>query len=287
MTVMSTTPAFHKAKTATFETSYFDEGTPRDGHLPVLLIHGSGPGADAWSNWMRLTPKLAPKRRVFGPDLAGFGNSSLPKGFTASLDRWAEQLAEFLDFVKVPQVDVVGNSLGGGIALALALRLGARVRRLVLMGSIGVKFPITKELDGIWGYQPSAGAMRDILSHLAFNQAVVTDEIVDRRFKASTMPGRQESYAKLFPAPRQHWVDAMAFDEKRLRALPHETLIIHGREDRVIPLQCSLDLHQRIPKSELHVFGRCGHWTQLECAERFAQLVENFFDAPGGAPASP
>ena len=81
----------------------------------------------------------------------------------------------------------------------------------------------------------------------------------------------------MFPAPRQRWVDAMVSPEHAIRALPHPTLVVHGREDAVIPLATSLALAQQIPRSQLHVFGQCGHWTQIEHAARFALLLENFF----------
>jgi 2-hydroxymuconate-semialdehyde hydrolase len=68
----------------------------------------------------------------------------------------------------------------------------------------------------------------------------------------------------------------MASREPDIRALPHETLVIHGREDRVIPLQTSLTLSRWIPNSQLHVFGHCGHWTQIEHNARFNRLVEDF-----------
>ena len=80
----------------------------------------------------------------------------------------------------------------------------------------------------------------------------------------------------MFPPPRQAWVDAMASAEADIRALPHETLVIHGRDDQVIPLANSLTLLQWIPRSQLHVFGRCGHWTQIEHSERFNRLVGGF-----------
>jgi 2-hydroxymuconate-semialdehyde hydrolase len=81
----------------------------------------------------------------------------------------------------------------------------------------------------------------------------------------------------MFPAPRQRWVDALASREDDIRALPHETLLIHGREDKVIPLSASQKLFEMIPRAQLHVFGRCGHWTQIEHAGRFGRLVTDFF----------
>ena len=92
----------------------------------------------------------------------------------------------------------------------------------------------------------------------------------------SIRPGFQESFAAMFPAPRQRWVDALTSPEDAIRALPHETLVIHGREDKVIPLATSLTLAQWIPNAQLHVFGHCGHWTQIEHSARFARLVADF-----------
>ena len=80
----------------------------------------------------------------------------------------------------------------------------------------------------------------------------------------------------MFPAPRQRWVDAMASGEEDIRAIVHETLVIHGRDDEVIPLANSLTLANWISRSQLHVYGRCGHWTQIEHSARFAKLVSDF-----------
>jgi 2-hydroxymuconate-semialdehyde hydrolase len=154
------------------------------------------------------------------------------------------------------------------------------VRRLVLMGSVGVPFPITQGLDDVWGYQPSFEAMRKLLDVFAQDRALVSDELAELRYQASIRPGFQESFCAMFPAPRQRWVDAMASREEDIRTLPHETLVIHGREDKVIPLSNSLTLAQWISHSQLHVFGRCGHWTQIEHAARFARLVGDFLNEP-------
>jgi 2-hydroxymuconate-semialdehyde hydrolase len=170
----------------------------------------------------------------------------------------------------------VGNSFGGGLALALAIRHPTRVRRLVLMGAAGVSFPITPGLDAVWGYQPSIANMRKLLDVFAFDRALMTDELAELRYKASIQPGFQEAFEAMFPAPRQNGVDALASREEDIRALPHETLVVHGREDKVLPLSNSLTLAQWISRSQLHVYGRCGHWTQIEHAARFNQLVENF-----------
>ena len=80
-------------------------------------------------------------------------------------------------------------------------------------------------------------------------------------------------------AEDQRWVDAMVTPDEEIRRLPHETLIVHGREDRVIPLANSLRLLELIPAAQLHVFGHCGHWTQIERADAFGDLLAGFLTA--------
>ena len=68
----------------------------------------------------------------------------------------------------------------------------------------------------------------------------------------------------------------MTSREEDIRALPHQTLVVHGRDDQVIPLSTSLTLASWIPRSQLHVYGQCGHWTQIEHTARFVRLVGDF-----------
>lgn len=253
-------------------TNYHDVGTG----FPVLLIHGSGPGVSAWANWRLTIPALAAGRRVIAPDMVGFGYSERPEGVQYNMATWVAQAVGLLDALGIEQADLVGNSFGGGLALALAIRHPQRVRRLVLMGAAGVSFPITPGLDAVWGYQPSITNMRKLLDVFAFDRSLMSDELAELRYKASIQPGFQEAFQSMFPAPRQNGVDALASREEDIRALPHETLVVHGREDQVIPLANSLTLAQWIARAQLHVFGRCGHWTQIEHAARFTQLVSNF-----------
>ena len=261
---------------AGIRTNFHDVGS---GH-PVLLIHGSGAGVSAWVNWRLVMPVLAQQARVIAPDMVGFGftdrlDLSQP-GQRYDMDTWVRQAVGVLDALGIEKTDLVGNSFGGALALALSIRHPQRVRRLVLMGSVGVPFTLTPGLDAAWGYTPSLENMRKLLDVFAYDRSLVTDELARLRYEASIQPGFQESFAAMFPAPRQRWVDAMCSPESAIRALPHHTLVVHGRDDQVIPLSTSLTLSQWIVRSQLHVFGQCGHWTQIEHAARFARLVGDF-----------
>jgi 2-hydroxymuconate-semialdehyde hydrolase len=257
---------------AGIETNYHDVGSG----APALLIHGSGPGVTAWANWRLVLPELARTCRVIAPDMVGFGYTERPAGIEYGVDGWVDHAIGLLDALGIEQTDLVGNSFGGAIALALAIRHPQRVRRLVLMGSVGVPFEITAELDAVWGYEPSLAAMRGLLDIFAHDRSLVNDELAELRYQASIRPGFQESFSTMFPAPRQRWVDAMASAEADIRAIRHKTLVVHGRDDKVIPLSNSLTLNRWIDDSQLHVFGRCGHWVQIEHNREFNQLVSNF-----------
>ncbi len=254
-------------------TNYHDMGSGD----PVLLLHGSGPGVSAWANWRLTIQSLKTKFRVLAPDLAGFGYSICPSEMVYSRESWLEQIIRFMDALEIDRVHVVGNSFGGSMALALGIACPDRVSKLVLMGSVGVPFQLTEGLDAVWGYEPSVDNMRSIMRTFAYDQSLVGDDLAQLRYEASIRPGIHEAYSRMFPAPRQRWVDAMAHQESDVRALPHPTLLIHGRDDKVIPLKTSLTMMQWIDNSRLHVFGRCGHWTQIEHASAFSTLVTNFF----------
>lgn len=243
---------------------------------PILLIHGSGPGVTAWANWRGVIPVLGQHARVVAPDMLGFGYTHCPPGKVLDQVAWVRQLVDLLDALELPAVHVVGNSFGGAIALALAHCHPERVKRLVLMGAVGVSFPISEGLDKVWGYQPSPDAMRELIGLFAFDQSIVTDDLVRMRYVASARADVQERFARLFPSPRQRGVDMLALPEEALRTIAHRTLIVHGRDDRVIPLEVSERLLRLLPHADLHVFGECGHWVQIEKLPGFLRLVSDF-----------
>ncbi|MEU2004554.1 alpha/beta fold hydrolase [Rhodococcus sp. NPDC019627] len=255
-------------------TNYLAAGDPAA--APVVLLHGSGPGVSAYANWRLTIPALAAAHHVLAPDLVGFGYTQRPDGHDYTMDNWIAHIEAFLDTLGLTSYALVGNSFGGALALRIATRHPDQVQRLVLMGSAGIPFPITEGLDAVWGYQPSVPAMHQVLDFFAYNRDLMTDDLAAARYQASVQPGFHESYAAMFPAPRQRWLDAMITDDDAIRHIPCPTLIVHGREDQVIPPDTSRRLFELIPNAELHMFGKCGHWTQIEHAASFNRLVAAF-----------
>jgi 2-hydroxymuconate-semialdehyde hydrolase len=242
----------------------------------VLLLHGSGPGVTAWANWRLTIPALARHFRVTAPDVLGFGYTDRPTDVTYDLDAWTAHALGVLDALDIERAHVIGNSFGGSLALSLAINHPERVNRLVLMGSVGVPFEISAGLDAVWGYTPSVENMQELLCLFAYDAALTGGDLAELRYRASIRPGVQEAFSAMFPAPHQQALAAMTHDTEQIRSIAAPTLIVHGRDDKVIPLTNSLALVELIDDSQLHVFGRCGHWTQIEHADEFNDLVIDF-----------
>lgn len=253
-------------------TNYHDVG---EGD-PVLLIHGSGPGVSAWVNWRGVLPELSKTHRVIAPDVLGFGYTERPEGVTYDMATWTEHLVGLMDALGIEQAAVVGNSFGGALALDVATHHPDRVTKLVLMGAAGVPFELTEGLDKVWGYQPTLENMIEIMDVFAWDKSRLTEDLARIRYEAATRPGVHEAFSSMFPAPRQEGVEDLTIPDQDIRGIQQPTLIVHGRDDEVIPLSTSMRLNELIDQSQLHVFGQCGHWVQIEHADDFLQLVGNF-----------
>lgn len=259
-------------KTGAFTTNYLEQGEG----FPLIFIHGSGPGVSAYANWRLVLPKVAEVAHCYGPDMIGFGYSSKPTDVKYGRELWTKQIIDFMDALGIEQADFVGNSFGGSLSLSVAVNYPERVRKIVMMGPMGVEFNISYGLNEVWGYQPSPENMMQMLDLFTFNKKFANKDLADVRYQASIEPGFQEAFSSMFPAPRQKSVDDLSFPDDVIKTVKHEALIVHGREDLVIPVENSYRLINLLPNSELHIFRGCGHWTQIEKSDEFATLVKGF-----------
>jgi pimeloyl-ACP methyl ester carboxylesterase len=255
-------------------TNYLEAGS---GEETVVLIHGSGPGVTSYANWRLVIPALAENFRVVAPDMVGFGFSDRPGDVKYSLDTWANQAVGLMDTLGIRKAHLVGNSFGGAIALRIATKHPDRVGKLVLMGSMGVPFEITEGLDAVWGYEASVENMRKVLDYFTYDKSAIDDELARSRYEGSIQPGFQEAFSAMFPAPRQRWVEAMTIPDEELKKLQHRTLIVHGREDQVIPVSNSYYLEGVLENGDLIVYSHCGHWSMIERNADFNRHVRDFF----------
>jgi pimeloyl-ACP methyl ester carboxylesterase len=253
-------------------TSYLEAGSGP----PVLMLHGSGPGVSATANWQYNIPVLAEKLHVLAPDIVGFGGTERPGDIVYSLRSWTDHVWAFLDANGIEKTAIVGNSLGGRIALQMATDRPDRISRMVLMGSPGVGMTLTEGLQALRAYEPSHDAMRALLrNYFAVDPTLITDELVAIRYQASVADGAFEAYRAMFFDPR-HKGSELAITEDEVRAITTPSLLVHGREDKVVPLSVSVTMLGLLPNADLHVFSHCGHWTQIERADEFSALVSDY-----------
>lgn len=257
-----------------YRTNYHDMG---EGD-PVVLIHGAAAGVTSWANWRFTLPAIARTHRAIALDMLGFGYSDHARGQVYTKDIWVEHLKAFLDALGLEKVTLVGNSFGGAMTIAFAARYPDRVKDFVLMGAAGLDFELLPALANAWGYEPSLEAMRDMVRQFAYDPGLISDDIVEIRYRASIQPGVQEAFSAMFPEPRRQRIRDLSTPEDQIAALPHKALIIHGREDKFVPLSCGLRFNELIARSQLHIFGQCGHWAQIEHMARFHALVGQFIN---------
>jgi len=258
------------------DTNYHDTGG--DGP-PVLLLHGSGPGVSAWTNWKRVMPALATDFRVIAPDMAGFGYTERNPDLHYDIKLWVKHLIGILDALGLDKVSLVGNSFGGSLALAAATRFGDRFERLVLMGTPCDKFVMTPGLRAGWYYTPSPETMRETMAHFPYDPSFITDELVEDRYRASLIPGAQEGLRKLLIQPNEKGDTPLSgMPESVVASIGHPTLVLHGREDRVIPVEMGLRLGRAMPNAQFHMFGKCGHWVQAERFDDFIALTRRHLE---------
>jgi 4,5:9,10-diseco-3-hydroxy-5,9,17-trioxoandrosta-1(10),2-diene-4-oate hydrolase len=273
------------AKAGDITLSYYEAGqsTEVGGGLPLVMLHGGGPGASAWSNFGPALPRFAKDFRTLLVDQPGFGGSDKPPVVGNYYRHSAEYVVKLLDELQIDRVHLLGNSLGGGTAMRLALSHPDRVGRLVLMGPGGLSLNLfhADPTEGVqrlmdFGANPSRETLRAFISTMVVDQALVTDELVEERYADATAPGAQEAMRSM---GMSFWNPETAEDGmlwREAHTLRKHTLLTWGREDRVNPLDGAMVALKLIPKAQLHVFGNCGHWAQIEAAEEFHAITRDF-----------
>lgn len=263
---------------------YHEAGTEHSD--TVVMLHGGGPGASAWSNFSRNIGVLAKRFRVIAVDQPGFGRSDKPTEHPQYFRHSADALLGLLDALGIERAHLIGNSLGGGTAVRFALDNPDRAGRLVLMGPGGLSVNVfspdpTQGVQNLmrFGAQPSKEALATFLRGMVYDQSLITDELIEERYAAATTPeslAAMGAMGKSFAGPDAE----LGMLWREAHQLRQRVLLIWGREDRVNPLDGALVALKQIPRAQLHVFGRCGHWAQVEKFDEFNRLAMDFLSDP-------
>lgn len=291
MTTSATAPVPVEPTHHTVPTPLGDIAVAEAGSGPVLvMLHGGGPGASGVGNYHQNLPALTTRFRVLLPDQPGFGASYRPS--EADLDARSitritvDALFQALDALGVGTFHLLGNSLGGAAAIAMARARPERVARLVLMAPGGGWLPSgptptegQKEMFRYYnGGGPSEEKMANFIRTMVFDHRQFGADVVRARYEASLDESHIAFYHRYNAAfARRHGMDPLWRD---LHEIAAPTLLLWGRDDRTITLDGAQIMLKQIPDVRMHVFGRCGHWVQLERRAEFERLVADFLADP-------
>jgi pimeloyl-ACP methyl ester carboxylesterase len=242
---------------------------------PVVLVHGLGGRAEDWANMM---PQLVRDgHRVYALDLPGYGRSAWPRNATYSIREEAEAVEAFMDTLHLTRVDLGGWSMGGWIALQMALNQPQPIRRLMIFDSAGLRWNVTWNTDL---FEPNTPAKLRQLDNLLMPGP------------APHVPGFIQHAIFRFVA-RHGWVVRRNMDsmltgadllDGKLGALTMPMLIVWGKQDHLIPVSVGEEIHHDVPQSELDIFDGCGHLAAGYCAGRVGPVVKGFLDEASPMP---
>ncbi|MGE0716519.1 MAG: alpha/beta fold hydrolase [Alphaproteobacteria bacterium] len=246
---------------------------------PVICIHGAGPGADSASNFRRNVDALSRHFRVVLYDMPQFGKSDKVVVDEGRLAFNARVLADFMAGMGIAKAHIIGNSMGGQVALKLAIDHPERVGRLVVIGSGAVNRSLFTPLpvegvkmisDYYKGEGPTREKLRRLLETIVYDPSFLTEEVFEQRYQASVEPETRKLFVERQGPYRK---EDLAPD---LPGIKSETLVVWGLDDRFGALDVGLQITRLMPNAQMHIFSRCGHWAQVEHAEAFNRLVIGF-----------
>lgn len=247
---------------------------PETGHV-VVFLHGSGPGASGWSNFRHNIDVLVDAgHRVLLPDLPGYGLSDKPEEREYTNDFFVQALAELLDGLGLQQpVTLLGNSLGGAIALAYTLARPQRVASLILMAPGGVEereayFAMEgiQKMVALFAEGPlDTKTMRRLLEYQLYDAAQVSDDVVAERVAVCAQQPR--TVLSTMRVPNM---------EARLGEITCPVLCFWGMNDQFNPLSGAEKIARGCPHARVVLLNRCGHWVMVEHRDYFNRACVDF-----------
>lgn len=251
---------------------------------PLVLLHGSGLGVSAWANFSANLPVFAKRFRVVMPDLPGFGGTPLPEMKEMYFVTAAKLIARLMDELGIESAGVIGNSMGGAVGAELADLYPDRVRRLVSMGGAGLSVATfapepSEGFKHLFGFlrEPTRENMVEWLEVMVYDHSLLTDELIDQRMSNAFADGAMDRARAVFgslanPELRATYTPLWT----RASSFKTPTLILWGRDDRMLPYDGAHFANRMVPEIELHTFANCGHWVQIERKVEFERIATEF-----------
>lgn len=257
---------------AGINTHYYEAGSGD----PLILIHGGGAGADAWGNWRGCIGLFAEHFHVFALDMVGFGFSDKPDpaSFAYTQATRVDHISGFIDTLGLSGVNLIGNSMGGITSMGVAIENPQKINKIILMGSAGIRAPISDELKSIMQYDYTAAGMEKIVRGLTNPGFEVDPDIVAYRHELSVDPATRSAYDAIMGWLAEQ--QGLYYEEEYIRRVSQPTLVVNGKLDKVVQLSCAYRLLELIENSSGYILPHCGHWAMIEHPDTFARISTGF-----------
>ncbi len=253
-------------------THYYEAGAGE----ALVLLHGGGAGADSFGNWRGCMAEYARHFHVFAVDMVGFGFTDKPDPAHYSYSQQArnEHIIGVIEALGLTSVSLIGNSMGGSTSMGVAIERPDLVHKLVLMGSAGVRAPITDELKAIMNYDYTTNGMLKIVRGLTNPDFIFDDELVNYRHALSIREDTKQAYNTVMGWIREQ--GGLYYEEDYITRVAQETLVVNGKLDKVVPLSSAYKLLELINNSRGYIIPACGHWAMIEKPAEFAAVSVSF-----------
>lgn len=277
---------------AAFQDRYVDIGnvhtrywTAGEKGSVVILLHGVGCHVEFWE---KNIAALAQEHRVFAIDIVGFGRTDKPAAFYASrqMAYMTSFVLDFMDVMEIEKASLVGNSMGGGITIKAAARFPDRMEKVVLVDSAGLGRRIAAALRiltipwvGEVLTRPSRRSALRFLKMVAYDQDHISEGRIDRCYAISRICGNQRSLLSVIrdSFSLTGMKQAVLADfSSCLTKITAPTLVIWGRQDRILPVADALSTVEKAANVRLHIIDRAGHSPQMDRPHEFNATVLDF-----------
>ena len=241
-------------------THYYEAGAGE----ALILLHGAGAGADSFGNWRGCLTRFAEHYHVYAVDMIGFGCTDKldPADYSYTQQARNEHIIAVIETLGLNSVNLIGNSMGGCTSMGVAIERPDLVNKLVLMGSAGVRAPITDELKSIMNYDYTTDGMVRIVRGLTNPKFRFDEELVNYRHGLSIQDDTRQAYNAVMGWIREQ--GGLYYEEDYIARVTQETLVVNGKLDKVVPLSSAYKLLELINNSWGYIIPGCGHWAMIE-----------------------
>jgi 2-hydroxymuconate-semialdehyde hydrolase len=228
--------------------------------MPLLLLHGVGPGTSIRANFGAVLEPLSSFCHVIGCDFIGFGGSGQKREAPLfDFDLWIRQAQFVLDRLPSGPVGVIGHSMGGAIALKLA-RANPRVAKVITSGAAGGTLRLNEHVETFWKPPETRKDIRNAMKVGMFNHSSITDELIEERFKVISGPGYKDYFTRMLGGDKQAMLNCARIAPLDLTQISARVVVMHGRDDLPCPAEeTALQIYRFIPKADLFLLHDCGH----------------------------